>query len=284
MKPIIYPRLTTLETLFSSKAMAPLKALGRAGLFGSLFNKFDGGIELLDDLDDHWTTRHHRREREFFVHELQKLAREKGVRVSVLSGDVHLAAVGAFRTSPTPDPSFMTRYKRKSRSRSISKHKAKAEDILSEQSDPNYIPNIISSAITNRPPARAVANILSRCDRVHFLDERTEERMVPIFGEDVDGRRRYNTHLMARRNWCDIAEVGNEVLDGMADGTADGVDGMDGTAEMDGDAEGQGKKEKEKGGEQGEKSDLRVQLRIEMDEGDPAGWTKGYELIVPGLV
>lgn len=258
--------------------MIPLKALGRAGLFGPFFNKFDGGIELLDDLDDHWTTRNHRRERESFVHELQNLAREKGVRVSVLSGDVHLAAVGAFRTTPTPSPSssWMTRYKRKTRSK---KNKAK-EDVLTEQSDPNYIPNIISSAITNRPPARAIADILNRCDRVHFLDERTEERMVPVFGEDVDGSRRHNTHLMARRNWCDIAEFGSEFLDGVADGTADGTDGMDG------DAEGQGKKEKEKekGGERGERSDLRVQLRIEMDEGNPAGWTKGYELIVPGLV
>ena len=24
------------------------------GIFGGLLNKFDGGIEILDDLDDHW--------------------------------------------------------------------------------------------------------------------------------------------------------------------------------------------------------------------------------------
>ena len=42
--------------------MDPLKALGRAGMLGNFVNKFDGGVEILDDLDDHWTAKHHKEE------------------------------------------------------------------------------------------------------------------------------------------------------------------------------------------------------------------------------
>lgn len=45
--PIAYPRMVFLETALESK---PLAALGRSGLFGSLVNKFNADIELLDDL------------------------------------------------------------------------------------------------------------------------------------------------------------------------------------------------------------------------------------------
>ena len=47
-------------------------------------NKFDGGVEILDDLDDHWTARNHKDERNWFVEELQELAAEKSVRVTIL--------------------------------------------------------------------------------------------------------------------------------------------------------------------------------------------------------
>jgi hypothetical protein len=65
--------------------MDPIKALGRAGLLGkSLLNHFDGGVEILDDLDDHWTAKRHKEERNWFIQELQDLAAEKSVRVTIL--------------------------------------------------------------------------------------------------------------------------------------------------------------------------------------------------------
>jgi hypothetical protein len=65
--------------------MDPVKALGRAGLLGkSLLNHLDGGVEILDDLDDHWTARHHKDERNWFVQELQTLAADKSVRITFL--------------------------------------------------------------------------------------------------------------------------------------------------------------------------------------------------------
>lgn len=82
--PIAYPRLVWLENLLTSKVMDPVKALGRAGMLGNFLNKFDGGVEILDDLDDHWTSKNHKLERNWLVQELQELAAEKSVRVTIL--------------------------------------------------------------------------------------------------------------------------------------------------------------------------------------------------------
>ena len=64
--------------------MDPVKALGRAGLFGGFLNKFDGGVEVLDDLDDHWTSKNHKAERTWLMEDLQDIAAEKSVRVTIL--------------------------------------------------------------------------------------------------------------------------------------------------------------------------------------------------------
>lgn len=64
--------------------MDPIKALGRAGVLGNFLNRFDGGVEILDDLDDHWTSKNHKAERNWFVQELQEIAAEKSVRVTFL--------------------------------------------------------------------------------------------------------------------------------------------------------------------------------------------------------
>ena len=276
---MVYPRLTWLETLLSSRVMTPLKALGRLGLLGPLFNKFDGGIEILDDLDDHWTTKRHLSERAFVVQELQRLAVETGVRVSILSGDVHLGAVGEFCTT--------TKHKHGNNNNN------KGNGGKGRENDHRYMPNIISSAIVNRPPDGKVADILNRCDRVHYLDrnKKTEEKMLKMFRADVDGTRRRNTHLLPRRNWCGIEERTEvSVEDGDADGdVADGGAGADGHVDgADGGANGsavQGKKKKGKGkrGSNGIESNLNVQLHVEIDQGDPAGRTRAYGLVVPGL-
>jgi PhoD related phosphatase len=64
--------------------MDPVKALSRAGLFSGFTNRFDGGVEILDDVDDHWTSKHHKSERTLLIEDLQDLAAEKSVRVTIL--------------------------------------------------------------------------------------------------------------------------------------------------------------------------------------------------------
>ncbi|KPI36366.1 uncharacterized protein AB675_7303 [Cyphellophora attinorum] len=177
--PIAYPRLVWLENVLTSRAMDPLKALNRMGVMKTGFlNKFDGGVEILDDLDDHWTASHHKSERNDLITDLQDLAAEKSVRITILGGDVHLAAVGQFRSNP----------------------KLK----IPKDHDHRYMPNVISSAIVNTPPPDIMADILNKRNKVHTLNKYTEEDMIPMFTHDVDRRKRNNTHLLPRRNWCSI--------------------------------------------------------------------------------
>ncbi|KAL2125474.1 hypothetical protein VTJ04DRAFT_1839 [Mycothermus thermophilus] len=178
--PIAYPRLVWLENILTSRVMDPVKALAKLGMFGGLLNRFDGGVEVLDDLDDHWTAKSHKRERSIVVEDLQDLAADKSVRVTILSGDVHLAAVGQFYSNPKFG---------------LPKHK-----------DFRYMPNIISSAIVNAPPPDLLADVLNKRNKVHHFDKETDEDMIPLFAHGVDGKPRSNKHLLPHRNWCSIRE------------------------------------------------------------------------------
>lgn len=64
--------------------MDPVKALGKAGIFSGLLNKFDGGVEMQSSLDDHWTAKMHKIERTWLIEDLQDLAADKSVRVTIL--------------------------------------------------------------------------------------------------------------------------------------------------------------------------------------------------------
>jgi len=55
---------------------------------------FPGYQELEDDLRDHWTSVPHRQERLRLIHRLLSFATTKNCRVTLLSGDVHVGAVG----------------------------------------------------------------------------------------------------------------------------------------------------------------------------------------------
>lgn len=68
----------------TSRLMDPIKALGKTGMLGNFLNKFDGGVEVLDDLDDHWTAKCHKHERRIVIEDLQDLAADQSVRVTIL--------------------------------------------------------------------------------------------------------------------------------------------------------------------------------------------------------
>ncbi|KAG5952638.1 hypothetical protein E4U53_000332 [Claviceps sorghi] len=176
--PIAYPRLVWLESILTSRLMNPVKALGRTGLLGKALNNIDGGVEVLDDLNDHWTAKNHKQERSIVIEDLQDLAIDKSLRVTVLSGDVHLAAIGQFYSKPKLG---------------VAKHK-----------DPRYMVNVISSAIANAPPSNMLADVLNKRNKVHHFDSKTDESMVPLFQHGVEGKPRNNKHLLPHRNWCSI--------------------------------------------------------------------------------
>ena len=139
--PIAYPRLVWLENLLTSRAMDPIKAVARMGGF---LNKFDGGVEVLDDLDSQWTAQTHKAERHWLIEELQELAAEKSARITILSGNAQLAAVGQFYSNPKLG--------------------------IRKDRDHRYMPNVISSAIVNAPPPDMMADVLNKRDKVHHLD------------------------------------------------------------------------------------------------------------------
>ncbi|KIW91997.1 uncharacterized protein Z519_06979 [Cladophialophora bantiana CBS 173.52] len=202
--PIAYPRLSFIEDVLSSRALAPLKALARSGILPhKLLNKYDGGVEILDDLDDHWTAKHHKRERAQFIKRLQELAAEKSVRVTILGGDVHLAAFGRFYSN-----------------RKLA---------LPPSQDFRYMVNVTSSAITNRPPSETMAYIIGRFGGTRHVDHETDEDMIPVFAKDVDGTIRRNARLLPRRNWCSISGY----LPGGTRSLEDGQTGVERALEQD---------------------------------------------------
>ncbi|KAF2816263.1 uncharacterized protein BDZ99DRAFT_484920 [Mytilinidion resinicola] len=157
--PIAYPRLQWLENIFSSPIIAPIKFLNkRFGFAGGVFNKFDGNVDLLDDLDDHYTAHQHKHERKELILQLQDLAKKHSVRITILGGDVHLAAIGRFYSN--------------------------AKLGIPAERDFRYMPNVISSAITNKPPPQAVANLLASRNKIHHLDHDTDETLLELFDHD----------------------------------------------------------------------------------------------------
>jgi hypothetical protein len=160
--PIAYPRLIWLENILQSPLIAPIKLLNkRFGFAGGFFNQFDGAVDLLDDLDDHYTARQHKTERRELMQRLQAFSLKFSARVTILGGDVHLGAIGRF----------------------YSNNKREGTRMPAEH-DYRYMPNIISSAITNKPPPQAVANLLARRNKIHHLDHETDETLLEIFDRD----------------------------------------------------------------------------------------------------
>ena len=80
--PVIYPELTAVQDL-----------LGR----------IPGQQELEDDLRDHWCSRVHQGERLRLIHRLLDFSRAQRARVSILSGDVHVAGLGLIEDRRAPE-------------------------------------------------------------------------------------------------------------------------------------------------------------------------------------
>lgn len=177
-------RLTWLENVFSSPIVAPIKFMNRRfGLGGGFFNHFDGNIDLLDDLDDHYTAKTHKKERNALVKRLQGICAEYSVRITILGGDVHLAALGRFYSNP----------------------KLK----IPSENDYRYMVNVVSSAIVNKPPPAAVANLLARRNKIHHLDRDTDETLLSMFDRDPGESCKTANHnhvTMPSRNFSMITE------------------------------------------------------------------------------
>ncbi|CAK7213922.1 hypothetical protein SBRCBS47491_001970 [Sporothrix bragantina] len=177
-------RLTWLENVFSSPLLGPVKFMNRRfGFGGGFFNDFDGSVDLLDDLDDHYTARTHKKERNWFIERLQVLSAENSVRITILGGDVHLAALGRFYANPDLN--------------------------IASENDYRFMVNVVSSAITNKPPPAAIANLLARRNKIHHLNSSTDETLFKLFNKDPGETNKTASHnqvTMPSRNFAIITE------------------------------------------------------------------------------
>ena len=269
--PIAYPRLAWLENVLSSPFIAPMRLLNkRFGWAGGLFNSFDGSVDLLDDLDDHYTARTHKQERNELVQRLQYFSEKHSVRVTILGGDVHLAAMGRFYSNPKLG-------------------------ILTEN-DHRYMANIVSSAITNKPPPKAVANLLARRNKIHHMDHSTDETLLKLFDTQPGGNMKsaeFNKVTMPSRNYATITEVTagdhaaphsesaatNGFTNGVNGHSQNGPKAKDGHAPLHSGEVGAGAQHPAADGvnnTSGMVGGLDVSILVEIDNSDRQGKTQGY--------
>lgn len=140
-------------------------------------------MDLLDDLDDHYTARTHKKERNWLIEKLQGICAEFSIRTTILGGDVHLAALGRFYSNPRLG--------------------------IPVEQDYRYMVNVISSAIVNKPPPAAVANLLARRNKIHHLNHETDETLLKLFDRDPGDTQKTAAHnhvTMPSRNFAVITE------------------------------------------------------------------------------
>lgn len=195
--PILYPRLVWIEKILASRVLKPVRGLATRGLFSQGFiNDFDGSAELLDDLNDHWCALLHKKERNFLVKSLLDFGAKHAVRITILSGDVHLGCFGRIKTRAHKHPGAHLR----------AKDKLDAEFNATEypEHDPRLMFNVTSSAIVNPAPPNPMAALLDTRSIVHKFDKFTEEDVVPIFHINPDGSARDGHKFLNKRNWNDL--------------------------------------------------------------------------------
>lgn len=250
--PLAYPRLVWLETILGSRAMAPVKRVAKHVMPG-LRNEFDGNIELLDDLDDHWCAKHHKAERNQLVTSLLAFGKKNNVRITILSGDVHLAGIGRFYST---------------------------KQGISPINDPNHMLNVISSAIVNTPPPSAMADFLNKRNKIHKFSKECHEDMVKIFTYDVTKSARNNQRLLAHRNWCSIRELGASAAGDEAEVTSSGnpTKRPGPKFEVSGEAHAE-----DEWNYEALPSSLSVVLNMEVDPLSTDSATLPYEVLVPEL-
>ncbi|KAI1816954.1 hypothetical protein GGS20DRAFT_134541 [Poronia punctata] len=273
--PIAYPRLTWLENIFSSPVIAPIKFMNRRfGFGGGVFNHFDGSVDLLDDLDDHYTARTHKKERNALVERLQGLCAEFSVRLTILGGDVHLAALGRFYSNPKLH--------------------------IPVEEDHRYMVNVVSSAIVNKPPPSAIANLLASRNKIHHLNHDTDETLMNLFDKDPgdSNKTRGSNHVtMPSRNYAILTENSpyNHPHNGQQGPLVEKAgpgelpitfDGNDGHGFLHAGEQGAGTQHKaalyERHGKNNDGS-LDCCIRVEVDQHDKEGKTQPYGFTIPVL-
>lgn len=69
--------------------------------------------------------------------------------------------------------------------------------------------NVVSSAIVNKPPPQAIANLLARRNKIHHLNPETDETLLKLFNKDPGDSTKTANHnqvTMPSRNFAMLTE------------------------------------------------------------------------------
>ncbi|KKY29014.1 putative ww domain protein [Phaeomoniella chlamydospora] len=189
------------------------RAVGKSGLMGGILSPF-GDIDVLDELRDQWTHDSKDLERTYLIRTLQRIAQERSIRVSFMSGAVGVAGSGLVH-----DPSH--------------------------PSDHKTMYQLIVPSVVNTPPPTFALRLLNTSKPLYLpangqrstpsVPTDTKEDMMEIFQVNPDGtplgRAGETTRkLMARRGYVAVVAYDPEV-----------VNGTFGTTDMHGQGQGKGR-------------------------------------------
>jgi hypothetical protein len=141
-----------------------------SNLVEAAFGFLPGQQDLEDDFKDQWLSRTHKEERLRLIHRLLRFSKKSGCRVTIVSGDVHVAALGYVQS---------------------------ARDGFANE-EPNVINQLISSAIVHPPPPGLIVYAMEKvmADNVEEVDRGITARMMrfPSIAQ----------HFIAKRNWLSL--------------------------------------------------------------------------------
>ncbi|CAD6504041.1 BgTH12-05778 [Blumeria graminis f. sp. triticale] len=211
-KPIIFPRLDTVESIAHTITTAKKgvtgtynllgkmtssvagvvggkqavasgfsqvkRAVGKSGLMGGVLNAF-GDIDLADELRDMWTHESKDLERTYMIRTLQGISLQKGIRMTFVSGDVGCSGAGLVH-----DPSHPGDYK--------TMYQVIASPIIAAPA-----PNVLLKMLHNNKTLYVPVNGQKTSNAVSD----TKEDMMEIFQSDTNGVARDMKKLMGRRNY-----------------------------------------------------------------------------------
>ena len=173
--------------------------------------------------------------------------------------------------------------------------------------------NVVSSAIVNKPPPQAIANLLARRNKIHHLDVDTDETLLKLFNKDPGNSTKtakHNQVTMPSRNFAMLTENSPNNRPRQRPVTAateatNGTAGTNGTHEAGSTVSGRASTKSKDGHlpihsgelgcgtthqaasatEHGQHNDgsLDICIRVEIDQHDPEGKTEAYGLTVPAL-
>jgi hypothetical protein len=132
---------------------------------------FPGQQDFEDDLRDQWMSRTHKIERLRLIHRLLRFSQDKKCRVTIVSGDVHVAALG---------------------------HISSQRDGGLAQNEVNAINQLVSSAMVNVPPSETVTYLM---ERVAGGEVEEIDRDITAELQNFPGT---NRRLIGARNWLSL--------------------------------------------------------------------------------